>query len=717
MKTFLLFFAIIWIGQLNPVDASNLKICPAQAPGNLSATPTTCSFNLSWSPAQGASSYWVRYKRSVDPNWITIKGVTTINYVLTGLVANTTYNIRVLGACDNSNAGEFSSTNQTTLTCAVVNNISSTVTSPTTTTVSWTVEACSLPNATVRYRKVGEPTWLTTTVSVSPAYLLDLIPGSNYEYQVSICATESWSTLQYFSTLGNTITTPNVLIIILDDAKGNSFSFSGGPIETPYMDQIASEGMYLKKHYIAHSLCAPSRAALYTGVYDHNIRDNSSGSIDTSRFPIFLDQLKSVYSDRWFIGKNQAVVDTLLKYYTKSYESVNNQYGWSLNGAKSKKTDYAKNCIVARDKAVEWIQNATGPFFGAVSFRDPHSPFTADDPYQGLYDSLEIIFGPEMARKMVDYPSFLYTLPGQYYISGEELKDTYRNYLEEVKELDDVVGSIYQVLENTGKLDNTILIVMDDNGYMLGEYGYEGKRLGYDASTKTFCVIRYPSLYPAGTVVSSLTENVDIAATILDILNISNSFGHGKSLKNINSVAVRDTLWGGTHYTTENNLQNLPKIQYLVTKDYKYIKYFCTNVTEEFFDLVNDPHELTNLVNDTTYQDLIQEFRQKNLYFAHLYGDTFIETILPCSLITDAPRLESEMICPETDGIVVYPNPTDGQLTIVGAKGESIIFSSDGRYNAVTEASQADVSNWPAGLYFIRTQNSSGPQTVKFMKQ
>ena len=148
---------------------------------------------------------------------------------------------------------------------------------------------------------------------------------------------------------------------------------------------------------------------------------------------------------------------------------------------------------------------------------------------------------------------------------------------------------------------------------------------------------------------------------------------------------------------------------------YKYNYYYCDHNTEEFFDLIHDPHENTNLINNTAYQGLIQEYRWKLDSFKTVFGDNLIEEIRECSIsnpvfINDTVSTFSE------DSFVFYPNPCPGELQIKFATVDSgeaadiaiyntqglavfhsnkILVSAGNKYNV-------DLNNLSDGIYSIQ---------------
>jgi hypothetical protein len=158
---------------------------------------------------------------------------------------------------------------------------------------------------------------------------------------------------------------------------------------------------------------------------------------------------------------------------------------------------------------------------------------------------------------------------------------------------------------------NTVIIVMGDNGYFLGERQLADKWMMYDNSVRVPLII-YDPRTPKHQDVDEMALNIDVPATILDMAGLKKPKNyHGKSLLPIVSgkrkTMNRDTvliehLW---------EFVSIPPSEGLRTNDWKYFRYVNDKSWEELYDLKNDPQEINNLVKNDKYSKVLNKLRQE----------------------------------------------------------------------------------------------------------
>ena len=129
---------------------------------------------------------------------------------------------------------------------------------------------------------------------------------------------------------------------------------------------------------------------------------------------------------------------------------------------------------------------------------------------------------------MSDKPSFLRDLPRQ---DRDRMRRILEGKLEELQDLDDQIGKILDVLKQTGQLRRTWILLISDNGYLLGEHRLVRKEQPYEESSGIPFAVRGPDVAPA--VVDSLVSQVDLMPTTLDIAGLDPDAGRdldGRSL-------------------------------------------------------------------------------------------------------------------------------------------------------------------------------------------
>lgn len=196
-------------------------------------------------------------------------------------------------------------------------------------------------------------------------------------------------------------------------------------------------------------------------------------------------------------------------------------------------------------------------------------------------------------------------------LSEWKLKRYLQDYLRCILAVDESVGKINEFLKQSGLAENTIVVYTSDQGFFLGEHGLFDKRYMYEESLKTPLIIKYSEKIEPGSVSEELVMNLDIGPTLLDLagIEIPESF-QGRSLQPLFSdeeVEWRDAVY----YQYYEQVFGVPAHYGLRTDRYKLIRFNTTPPSWEFYDLVNDPMEMNNLIKDEEYDEVVQMLQQK----------------------------------------------------------------------------------------------------------
>ena len=260
------------------------------------------------------------------------------------------------------------------------------------------------------------------------------------------------------------------------------------------------------------------------------------------------------------------------------------------------------------DRACEWLRTVDGPFFGWVSFTDPHHPMDAPAPWCDRYspaDVLEIV--PEVhAQEFENKPPLHQALthgvrdkamewanPGGANLSREDLAVMTAGYYGMVAQLDHNIGRVLDTLVERGLADDTLVIVTTDHGEFMGEHQmiFKGP-FGYDSLLRVPLLMRGPSV-PAGHVVDDPVGTIDIAPTALQAAGVEiPSWMEGRPLLD----GPRE------HCLSENdfNIIGWIPMRTLTTSRYKLHAYL-EHPWGELYDLHEDPGELVNRFDDPGY--------------------------------------------------------------------------------------------------------------------
>ena len=495
---------------------------------------------------------------------------------------------------------------------------------------------------------------------------------------------------------------PNVLLILLDDLRYNDFSSTGAPafFQTPNIDKIANEGATFENAFVVLSLCKPSRATMLTGLYAHlhGVTGNDACFCTDSTLLLPYRIQQEGYSTG-FIGKYHFATQPQANYDKwVSYPGGNGYINltYNIDGLDSTISGHLNENLT--DFAIDYVsQSTTQPFFLTLSHKTPHTPVVPPSEFKGIYDSINIPIAQPGANDLINKPSFVYNYCNSPIIPNVET--TKQKYYEALKSVDIEIGRLFDTLTSLNILDSTIVIVTSDNGFILGEHGSYGKRLAYEESMRIPILIRYPKSIPAGLLVqNNIALNLDIPQTILHASGSAYQT-QGKSLMDMISGSENRTEFlyqynqdpGGGLYSV------YPSFRSIRTLEYKYNRYACTEQTEELYNIVTDPNELTNLIFDQSYTAVINTLRSKLDSLKLVYGDTATLDTISCSIVT------YNACCPTATGMLASAVSEHTALLSWDSLPES--------YNYEIRGREFGTSNW---IYF---QASTNQQNLINLKQ
>ncbi|MBX7107053.1 MAG: sulfatase-like hydrolase/transferase [Chitinophagales bacterium] len=653
--------------------------CTLPAPNGFKTTDVaSCQLSVKWKKVNGAVAYHLQYKPIAAGNWIPLNAIGNVTaYTITGLAASTAYDIKVVAVCASNEEGAFSPVvSAVTTACSTPTNLAVSGITSATATVSWSA-LCGATNFTLRYRKTGTSAWITLPGISSVTYqLTGLLPATDYQVRVRAkCGSKpsDYSAIVDFTTQSLSVPSrKNVLLVIIDDARFDSYAVTGAPtwFHDTSMSKIANEGVSFSLSFPAQSQCAPSRASITSGLYPHlhGVTDNPTQANSDTITQITLPQI--LHDNGYYTG-------LIGKYHVSKHPQPGYDYWMEMHGNDYTDTKYNLNGTtvtipghatdVVADSAIGFLKKvpADKPFYLWLAFAAPHTPQVPRPQDDGIFNNETMPVPLSPAKYTQNYPAFLYNCHNASNAAG--LADYYEGYFELLYGVEVRLGNIFQELANEGLMDSTLIIFMSDNGYMIGEHQLFEKQLSYEESIKIPIFMRYPGLISAGTEINdNLAMNIDIAPTILDFAGITDTFGmQGVSLLKMmnNTVQRKEMLYEFF------NKDCVPDIRAVRSLDFKYVKYNCSQITEELYDLNGDPLETTNLVNTPAYASVLQQYRDKLTFWRNYYQDFTWDSLYICSL-TNPQRLTHTQGTPLTL-LTTFPNPANSEIMIHFISSES----------------------------------------------
>jgi N-acetylglucosamine-6-sulfatase len=424
---------------------------------------------------------------------------------------------------------------------------------------------------------------------------------------------------------------PNVLVILTDDQRWDALGVvqraMGGEalfpwFQTPNLDRIAAEGARFANAFVTTSLCSPSRASLLSGQYArrHQVIDNfTEYPNDLPNYPRRLQAAgyETAYIGKWHMGEDNDAQRPGFDFWM-SHRGQGNYFDneFNINGTRQQIPGYYTTVIT--DHAVNWLkQPHDRPWLLVVGQKAPHGgPIQPEPRFAQALDAFPVTkpLNYENYRPADGKPAWLEeSLPTWHGARGPlyDLKEHdafVRAYLATLLSVDESVGRIHAALAESGQLDNTVLVFTADNGFVLGEHGRVDKRTMYEESIRIPLLVRFPRLIPAGTVITQMVLNQDLAPTIVELAD-------AEPLEGITGRSVVPLLRGDTtgwrtafhyEYNFEKQFPYTPNVRGVRTDRWKFIRYPTGDgspdrFTAELYDLQADPYERRNLVNDPAH--------------------------------------------------------------------------------------------------------------------
>jgi N-sulfoglucosamine sulfohydrolase len=402
---------------------------------------------------------------------------------------------------------------------------------------------------------------------------------------------------------------PNIILFIADDVGWNDIGCYGNTaVSTPHIDRIAREGIRFTNAYLTTSSCSPSRTSIISGRYPHNTGSAELHTPLPAEVSIFPELLKkagyyTAQAGKWHMGEDAR----------RGFDTIHDNGKENGDGGEEM-----------------WLNSLRGrpegkPFFMWFAAIDAHRPW-GPNGFSGKNDPGEITPPPYLAN------------------TGSTKEDLAR-YYDEISRFDDFIGKVEEELEEQGVLDNTLIIIMSDNGRPFPR----SKTRVYDSGMKTPFIVKWNEGLPQkGVVSSSLISAIDIAPTLLEVSGAEVLPGfQGKSFA---KVLENPASKFRNYVFSEHNWHDYEALERMVrTKDHLYVLNLRPNLSnqgpadsnrspafqdlkdlleagkltaaqadlfmtprpaEELYNCSNDPMQLVNVASLPEYQKKLEYMRQ-----------------------------------------------------------------------------------------------------------
>ncbi len=429
---------------------------------------------------------------------------------------------------------------------------------------------------------------------------------------------------------------PNLLLLMTDQMRGDCLGIAGHPVvQTPYLDQLASEGVYFPRAYTACPVCIPARRTLMTGKTpaSHGVTMNYDawlhgrtlpGELSAAGYQTHLVGKLHLWPERKLYGFDSADWSDGPGHGGDYYRWLAKQgvhipeaglaHGADRNGWVARPwhleerlhfTNWATDC------ALEFLErrDPTTPFFLKVSYHQPHQPCTPPMAYWDRYihmDLPEPVVG-DWARVFDEPQRGLPVASWRTWLTPALRKQFQAGYYGVINHIDDQIGRILHAIPH-----NTVVLFVSDHGEMLFDHQWIRKRSAFEGSANVPFLARFPGHLGVQqrSVRSEVVELMDVMPTLLDLAGAPTPEGvDGRSLLPLlrgESDEWREYLHG--------ECAEVPSLgsgqQYLTDGKRKYIWYPGTGA-EQLFDLEHDPRELHELSTDPAWADELATWRAR----------------------------------------------------------------------------------------------------------
>lgn len=423
-------------------------------------------------------------------------------------------------------------------------------------------------------------------------------------------------------------TDKNVLFIIVDDLNTTLGCYGHPIVKTPNIDRLAAMGVQFNNGYCNFPVSGPSRSSFLTGLYPEtiNILDNrktlASVLGDRTTLPALFRQngFHTMGIGKVFHGKSDNndpkawdeeynFEDTALGKTGEGRNMTAGALSWCEWMAANGDDEDLRDGQSAK-KAVEFImQQNEKPFFIALGLHKPHDPFIAPKQYFDMYP-LEICTPPALPKGWK--PPFKHTFPNETAIfnkfTEQDKREFLRSYYACTSYMDAQVGKVIKALEATGQLENTLIILMGDHGYHLGEHNWWNKVTMFEKGTNAPFIVVGQSVRKKGSISNALFEYVDIYPTFVDIFKLKNAPRdlEGKSFKKVLSKPSKAFRTSVTAIVNRGDKRG----RMVKNEQWRYIEWDDARMGVELYNQTNDPIEYVNLANDPAYASVLNEMKK-----------------------------------------------------------------------------------------------------------
>jgi arylsulfatase A-like enzyme len=364
------------------------------------------------------------------------------------------------------------------------------------------------------------------------------------------------------------VTSPNLLFITADQFRGDCLSAAGHPVvRTPNLDRLAASGVSFRRHFANAVPCEPSRASLYTGMYLFNHRATINGAPLDDRFTNVAREARALGYEPALFGYTDIGVDprtvpagdrALYSYEgvlpgmdavchlpegdpglwlawlrTCGYDLPENWREFvdrpaaGTHGRTQYRAEHSQTQFLT-DHVLDYVDDrGDRSWFVHLSYLRPHPPYLAPAPYDTMYDPESVpapVRAPSRAEEGAQHPLLRTMIEHPLIKSPDDPREQQQfqaTYYGMISEVDAQLGRMFDWLDESGRAENTIVVMTSDHGELLGDHWLVQKIGYFDTAFHVPFIVRDPRPFfdaTRGTTVDAYTEHVDVTPTICELV-------------------------------------------------------------------------------------------------------------------------------------------------------------------------------------------------------
>jgi uncharacterized sulfatase len=430
----------------------------------------------------------------------------------------------------------------------------------------------------------------------------------------------------------------NVLFIAVDDMNNDLGCYGQALAHSPNLDRLASQGVRFDRAYCQFPLCSPSRSSIMTGLRPDTTRVFNLQYHFRTGLPNVVTLSQAFMNAGYWAGRvgkiyhygNPGDIGTSGLDDPPSWMEVVNPAGRDKTTLEPEIINYTpKRGLGAAmsflsDKAGQDEEHTDGkvateairlleakkdaPFFLAVGFYKPHTPYVAPQKYFDLHP-LEQITLPAVApgfEKLVPAAALASTKPWPYFgVTPDQARECKQAYYAAISFVDAQIGRVLEALDRLKLRDHTVVVFWSDHGYHLGEHGLWMKQSCFEESARVPLIIAAPGK-AAGKSCLRTVELVDLYPTLTDLAGVP-------APKNLEGASLRPLL---ENPAAEWNRPAFSQVQRgnqpghsVRTERWRYTEWDRGAQGSELYDHDADPQELHNIAADPKFAATVLELR------------------------------------------------------------------------------------------------------------